>query len=64
MIDELQTTKGKWEHTLIESREVIREHIIVQGLETLAGKSVEAKEKALELAQKFRALKVVLQKVH
>jgi hypothetical protein len=27
MIDELQTEKGKWEHVLIERREVIREHI-------------------------------------
>jgi hypothetical protein len=64
MIDELQTEKGKWEQVLTERREVLTEHITTQGLETLAGKSAEAKEKVTELAKKFHALEVALQKVH
>jgi hypothetical protein len=47
-----------------KSREVLREHITMQGLETLAGKSAEAKEKVTELGKKFHALEVALQKVH
>jgi hypothetical protein len=45
MIDKLQTKKGKWEQVLTKRREVLAEHITSQGLETLAGKSAEAKEK-------------------
>jgi hypothetical protein len=37
---------------------VIGDHIIAQGLETLEGKSAEAKEKATTLGKKFHALEV------
>jgi hypothetical protein len=37
MIDEIQKERGKWEHALIERREVLEYHITTQGLETLAG---------------------------
>jgi hypothetical protein len=43
---------------------VLKEHMTVQDLETLAGKSAQAKEKATELEKKFHALEVVLQKVN
>jgi peptidoglycan hydrolase CwlO-like protein len=64
MIDELQIEKGRWEHVLAESREVLKENITTQGLETLEGKSAEAKEKATKLGKKFHVLELALQKVH
>jgi hypothetical protein len=64
MIYELQTYKGIWKQELIESKEVMTYHIIVQGVETLARKSAEAKEKVKGLVKKFHTLEVALQKVH
>jgi IS4 transposase len=49
---------------LIERREVMTEHITTQVLETLEGKSVEAKEKVTELENKFHALEVALQNMN
>jgi hypothetical protein len=60
MIDEIQTEKGRWEHVLEESREVLREHTTTQDFETLTGKSAQANEKATKLGKTFHALEVAL----
>jgi len=64
MIENIKTKKGIWEHVLIENREVLIDHITVQGLETLEGKSAEAKDKMTALGKKFHALMVALHKVN
>jgi hypothetical protein len=61
MIDEIQIEKGIREQELSERRsEVLKEHMKTWDLETLAGKSAQAKEKSTELGKKFHALDVVL----
>jgi hypothetical protein len=64
MIEELQTEKGRLAQTHAERREVLKEHMTTQDVETLVEKNVQEKETTTKMENKFHALEVALQKVN
>jgi hypothetical protein len=53
MIVELETKKERLEHAHSESIAVMKEHIIIQVVETLTRKSLQVKTQVDELTNKF-----------
>jgi hypothetical protein len=61
MITELEATKGRIEKLHLESVEVLKEHITMQLVESIAERSVQEKTQVQELTGRFEVLKKSVQ---
>jgi hypothetical protein len=64
MIAELEIEKGILEQVHSENKEVLKEHITLQVVETLVEKSVQEKTQVDVLTKKFQALEKSVQEAH
>jgi chromosome segregation ATPase len=64
MLTEIDAAKGQIEQVGLESGELLKEHITVQIVETVAEKSTQVKSQVEEISSRFQELEKSVQEAH